>query len=36
MPPIIDAKLAVSSTNRERARQALLRRGVNLRPKEEA
>jgi hypothetical protein len=35
MPPTIDTSLPVSDTNRERARQALLRRGVNVRPKEE-
>jgi hypothetical protein len=35
MPPVLDAKLSVSDENRERARQALLRRGVAVRPKEE-
>jgi hypothetical protein len=35
MPPVIATGLAVSNANRERARQALLRRGVNVRAKEE-
>lgn len=35
LPPVRDAKLSVSDENRERARQALLRRGVNVRPKGE-
>ena len=31
MPPVIEAKLDVSADNRERARQALLRRGIAVR-----
>ncbi len=36
MPPVIDRRLEVSADNRQRARQALLRRGVALRSKEDA
>lgn len=35
MPPVIKPSLPVSDENRQRARQALLRRGVAVRPKEE-
>jgi hypothetical protein len=34
MPPVIEAQVAVTDVNRERARQALLRRGYAVRPKE--
>jgi hypothetical protein len=36
MPPVIERTLEVSADNRQRARQALLRRGVALRSKEES
>ncbi len=35
MPPVVTAKLDVTPQNRERARQALLRRGVVVRREEE-
>jgi hypothetical protein len=35
MPPVIHTALAVSAENRQRARQALLRRGVTLRRTED-
>jgi hypothetical protein len=34
MPPVIEATVAVTDENRQRARQALLRRGIAVRPKE--